>query len=269
MARKSHSGDDRRVRRGQLTTRLVTPEGMCNALRILLADTNRYVIAVSRPSYSWRSGREQEAAIVINDGDSLALEELDPRLRHSKQVRILITQADGGVAVINLTSRSWASWNKTPALTQRMISVNQCLLNSACTRIIGIFPATLLFLAPLLILLISFFAWGFSSASTRRAVFAKGSINFVAPHWFSSYSSVLLDLWPVFILLAAAVILVNVMSGGLSVWPSELSGKSAHNVIHGIQINILSPKSVSGMLAGIIVGLILAYISFLFTRLLA
>lgn len=266
MAGGGRAAHDRRALRGQLTTRLVTQESMSRALNTLLADTRRYVIAVSRPRYSWRSGKPQEAAIVIYDGDPLALDQLDQRLRHSRRVIILITQDDGGVAKVDLTSRRWESWNKTASLTERMLSVNQRLLDGACTRAIGVLPATLILLAPLWLAFVSFFAWGFSSRSARQQVFAKGSINFVAPHWFGKYISILFHLWPIFVLLAVAVLLVDIMSGGLSVWPDELSSRSIRKTIHGIQANLLGAKSVSGMLSGIAIGISVAYILSWFTH---
>lgn len=266
MVRGGRPAHDRRALRGRLTTRLVTPESMSRALKTLLADTERYVIAVSRPRFSWRSGKAQEPAIIIYDGDPLALDDqLDPRLRASRQVIILITQDDGGVAEINLTSRTWGAWNSTPALTKRMLSVNQCLLDGARTRLIGALPAILMFSAPIWLDAVAFFTWAFSSPAARNQVFGKTS-NVITPHWLSVYISALFHLWPIFVLLAAAILLIDIMSGGLSVWPDAVTETSAFKAFHSIRGNLFGAKSVSGILGGIIVGLVVAYIVSWFTH---
>lgn len=260
MARKP------RVRRsrGQFTKRLVSEEGMADALRYLLSDVQQYMLIVNRAAINSDSGESQDASIAFSESDPPLLEDsLDARLKHSRRIIAILMLNDGGVAKIDLTRRSWEIWITSPSVRERLRTFKRKLRAVAHSWLITIDSGVLIAGFPIWSIALLFFAWSFSSKKTRYEVWStkNGGKKSSWPLWLQHYESIIYKLWPIFILIGAAICVIVLLSGGLKIWPRYLSRISFQRASYEVRSNLAIPQNLNAPLfvglAGAIVGAVI------------
>lgn len=260
----------KRERRGHLTSRLVSEEAMNRALRYLLEDAQRYMLIVNRSTVNTESGEIQDASITLSEDNPPSLDNgLDPRIKYSRQVIIVLVQKDGGVAKVNLTSRTWEVWVKSPTLPRRIRVFNKELTSGAYSRFFTSTTALGLFTIPVWLPFLLFIIWTFCNNNARHAMWSnsKAAPNIPLPVWDQHIQSLTFKLWPLFIVVALGIAVVVLTSGGLRIWPRYLSNHSFQRTVYEIKSNFSIPQNLNSPLFVAVVSVILtAVLTYLITH---
>jgi hypothetical protein len=252
-------------RAGRLTGRLVSEEGMSNALRYLLEDTQHYLFLINRSSVNPATGEDQDASITLSEKDPPSLgSSLDPRIRHSRRIIVVLVQNDGGVAKIDLTARKWEIWIKSATLRGKLSTFNKKLLVEAHSPLITTGGALSIAAFPIWAPILMWLVWSFSSRKARYEVYTVKNSSLPWPAWIQQFENVSAKFWPILILAALGIWIIVLSGGGLRIWPSYLSRHSLQRATYEIRSNFALPQNLNSPLfvgiAGAVVGAILVYI---------
>jgi len=262
----------RRKRGGRFTSRLISEEGMSDALRYLLGDSQGYMLIVNRSTVNSDTGESQDASIALSEKDPPLLEvPLDSRLKRSRQIIIVLIQRDGGVAKINLTGRKWEIWITSATLREKLRTFNRRLLAGAHSRFITADGAVLIGSLPILIYTLSWLVWSVSTPKGRAEIWsAKASprsnstIFSSSPVWLQHFESTAFALLPIFALVGLGIGGIVLLGGGLRVWPEYLSRHSFQRAVYEMRSNLALPQNLNSplfvSLVSAIVGAIVTYL---------
>lgn len=256
----------RHEQQGWFTRRLVSEEGMSQALRYLLEGSKRYLFIINRSTINPSTGAVQDTSITLSEADPPSLEKQpDPRLTRSRRVIIVLIQEDGGVCKIDLTGRKWEIWIKGAALRSKLQVFNRMLRADAYSRLIT--PAAALSLAtlPIWFPTLLFLGWSLYNGKARQEVWVnKTSANIPSPAWIDHFGSATVRVWPILLLLALAIWIIILTSGGLRIWPKYLSRLSFQRAVYEIRSNFAFPRNANAPLftsvSGAIVGAVITYL---------
>jgi hypothetical protein len=260
----------RRKREGKFTSRLISEEGMSDALRYLLEDSQGYMFIVNRSTVNPDTGESQDASIALSEKDPpLPEESLDPRLKRSRQIIIVLIQRDGGVAKINLTGRKWEIWITSATLREKLRTFNRKLLAGAHSRFVTVEAAILIGILPILSYALSWLVWSVSTPKGRAEIWSakassRSNSTILSPVWLQHFGNTALTLLPIFVLVGLGIGAIVLLGGGLRVWPEYLSRHSFQRAVYEMRSNLALPQNLNSplfvSLAGAIVGAIVTYL---------
>jgi hypothetical protein len=239
---------------------------MNDALRYLLKDVQRYMFVVNRSAINPDTGESQDASIALSEKDPIALDEsLDPRLKQSRRIIVVMMLHDGGVAKIDFTRRTWEIWVTSPSIWDRLRTFNRKLRSGAHGWLVTEDAGLLIASFPIWSLALLFFVWSFSSRKVRNEAWGTSSnANLPWPTWLIHYESDVFKLWPLLLLFAVGVWFIVLVSGGLRLWPRYLSRLSLQRAYYEMRSNLALPQNVNTPLfvglAGAVVGAIVTVV---------
>ncbi len=248
----------RRRRQGKFTGRLVSEEGINNALRRLLLGAQRYMFIINRSTVNADTGESQDASISLSETDPPSLEgSLDPRVKHSRHVIIVIIESDGGAAKIDLTRRNWEIWITSATIRDKLYAFNQDLRSDAHSRLVTATAAFWIFSLPGWSWFLLFLGWSFFSPQGRYEVWSTSrpeDASVASPAWLVHFTQTMGKLWPIFILASLVIASIILLSGGLRIWPKFLSRPSFQRAAYEIRSNFMLPENINSPLFASLVG---------------
>lgn len=243
---------------------------MGDAIRYLLEDAQRYMFIINRSPINPENGETQDESITLSEKDPLSLGNVfDARLRHSRQIIIVLIQQDGGVAKIDLTARKWEVWVRSATLPAKIRTFNKKLRSAGHSRLFTTDAVLLLASFPFWSFVLLFTVWSILNRKARHEIYSKSktSPSIPPPEWLLHYGSAIVNLWPLILLVAAGIWIIILTSGGLRIWPKYLSRHSLQRAIYEIRANFALPQNLNAPLFVAVVAAIFgALITYLLTR---
>ena len=226
---------------------------------------------INRSTIDPTNGNTQDASITLSEQDPPSLgDSLDSRLKHSRQVILVLVQKDGGVAKIDLTARKWQVWIRSATVPSNIRAFDKKLSQGAHSRLFTVDSAIALVLFPLWGPLALFFIWSASSQKARYEVWSghkSASSTFPFPAWINHFAHAAAALWPIFVVIAIGIFVVTATSGGLRVWPTYLSRHSFQWAIYQVRSNFSLPQNINApVFVGVSCAILGALITFFLTR---
>jgi hypothetical protein len=212
----------------KLTSRLVSHNSFTSALEELQSELDRYTVVIRRSLFSTEVAESDLPTIVFHEEEPLVKdEEIDARILSSKEVFMVATTKDGGVAVINFTSRHVSPFYMSPQMIRVIRSFNSRLVETARSRWITAGAIAALILVPPL----AMFGLVLADQAVNPRVSAAMSANNPATPihfdpWVGQAAAEIAVLWIPLLAIALIFGFIRRWSGPLRIWPDKMTRKS-------------------------------------------
>jgi hypothetical protein len=234
---------------------------MRGALSNLLAQTDRYIIAIRRPSVS-DTGLDQTADLVLDERDELDFSQgIDTRLLRSRRVTVFLVDKNSGVAKIDLTRRNWEIWQGSGSLRNSLAEMQHAISTGGKSRWLTTNGVNVIFWATTIVWFVSHLIWMFADQGARHALNGPHpNYNYPTPHWLHALGHAEWIIWLFCLVASLAVTAIIQSSGGLRVWPQSLTAQSLSRTLFRLRSSTMSLGSAVSIIVSVIGGLLLAII---------
>jgi len=258
---------DKKVLRGTLTQRLVTPDGIHEALHVLLTKVDQYLLVVQRSRYS-KTGEDQSPGLLFTEIEPADLDkDIATHLSNAKRALVILrtNDPDVGVGSLDLTTRKWESLIENERLNEALIEFNDTLAKHSKARWFTYGWAWTAFFAPIIISFVAYIGGILFDPALRSQIFS-GRQEIAYPAWLESITFRAGELWPVFIAIGLIIIVIVAQSGALRVWPQKLTRKAFVTAAYRIRASNFLARNASTLLGSVLAAAISALITVWLTR---
>lgn len=239
-----------------LTARLVDGAHMSAALEELIAKLVRYTVIIRRPGFNWQSGARQDTQVVLFEGDKLIDNgTITTAATRAREVIIIATSKDRGVASINLTSRQVRYIANAADLRTFVEEFNRQLLKGVKSWWFTPGAAVLLSVTPLLVLFTIY------AIDITINPSAGHGVNFHPDQWAVVLGRVVFFAWPALVALAMFIAGVRSAAGPFLIWPRKLNALSALQMLYRMRNSQTLRQNVYNLLVAVVAGIVLALFS--------